>query len=84
MKTIVIIIGLSFVLYNWVVFYNIFFRKSRASWIPVVGGIFLALGIYLYENSWWWIAFLIDYGSLPGFLYNFFLYRWIDPLVKDK
>jgi hypothetical protein len=81
-------LGVFFVIYNGIVFYQNFFKKNNKSWIPILGGCLIAVGMYLQKtelaSSFWWIGLLIDWGCLPGFLYNFFLYKWIDPLFKSK
>jgi len=79
-----IFFGALFVIYNWYACYGIFFKKKNISWIPFFGGGCLALGAYILQKPFWWIFFMLDFGCFPGFLYNFFLYKWIDPWLKRK
>lgn len=77
-----VLLGTPFVFYNWYVFYRVFIKKRNISWIPFVGGGCLALGFYLLQKPFWWLFFFVDFGCIPGFLYNFLLYKWIDPWVR--
>jgi len=57
---------------NWITLVRRFTRLRAASWIPLVGGL-LGAGALLLEPSghftqWWWAAFLVDGGSIPGLL----------------
>ena len=59
---------------NWSVFWASFIRKQPVpSWIPLLGGSLGALGFVVAPVSgaaqFWWIPFLIDWGSAPGLLH---------------
>ena len=82
-----LIIGIFLTVFNFWAFYNLFSKEKNISWIPLLGGIFLSLGIYLLNmkySNFWWIAFFIDLGSIWGFLYNFILYKWINKWYEKK
>jgi hypothetical protein len=57
---------------NWIILVRRFTRPRAPSWIPLIGGL-LGAGALLLEPSgrlapWWWAAFLVDGGWLPGLL----------------
>ena len=56
---------------NWRCFYVAFIKKQPSpSWIPLLGGMLAFIGFSLFPNnpmsSLAWLAFLLDWGSLPG------------------
>ena len=66
-----LLIGNWLILLNWRCFYMAFIKKQPSpSWIPLLGGILAFLGFYFFPgnpmSSLAWLAFLIDWGSLPG------------------
>jgi hypothetical protein len=70
-------IGLWLTYLNWRCFYLAFIKKAHSSsWIPLLAGIFLSLGFYFFPGNsvknLAWIAFLIDWGSLPGISHAIF------------
>ena len=48
-------------------------RRHSPSWIPLLGGGMGALALAILPlpqaNRWWWLPFLLDWGSLPGLLH---------------
>lgn len=50
-------------------------RRGAPSLIPIVGGIFGGVGLSHLPipqiNSWFWMAVLLDFGSVPWVLYVF-------------
>ncbi len=68
-----IIIGCVAIAYNAMVFWGTVVCKDHApSVMPIIGGVFAAVGIMLLPITeswkWAWIPFVIDWGGLPGFL----------------
>lgn len=66
--------GLWISLLNWRCFYVGFVLKKPApSWIPALGGAFMFLGFFFLPgnplSSMAWIAFFVDWGSIPGCLH---------------
>ena len=64
-------VALWIILLNWLVFIQVHIQGREApSWIPLLGGILLALGFVLWPSNpciWLcWLAFIFDWGSLPG------------------
>lgn len=60
---------------NWRVFWLRHIRRVKASsWVPLIAGLLGAAGVALLPppqvNRWWWAAFLLDWGSVPGILYS--------------
>lgn len=65
------LVGTWLVFLNWRCFYVAFIKKKPSpSWIPLLGGILMFLGFYLFPDnllsSLAWLAFVLDWGSLPG------------------
>jgi len=67
---ILICIGSFVIVMNWCALASWYLRRKHVSWIPLVGGAFAAIGMALLPlpaiRAFWWIPFLIDWGSLPG------------------
>jgi hypothetical protein len=60
---------------NVSVFWKLYVRKERApSWIPLLGGLFGVLGLVALPipgaQRWWWLALLLDPGSVPGLVHT--------------
>lgn len=72
--------GLYVCILNWSVPIRWALNSKHDSWIPLVGGCLLAFGISLLSNEsvsqYWWIGFLVDYGSLPGFVMTLGYLAW--------
>jgi hypothetical protein len=55
---------------NWVALVRRLSSESRTSWVPVIGGIAGAAAALLEPTGelrpFWWAAFILDAGSLPG------------------
>lgn len=64
---------------NWRLVYARSRGKSQSSWIPLVGGGLIAIGLAIdpRTRAWWWLPLLIDWGCAPGLLHTalFFLNR---------
>jgi hypothetical protein len=71
--------------FNWYAFFNNQFSSKCISWVPLLGGGLLAAGIWFSEfdglRKYWWIVFLLDFGCLPGFIYNFLLFDFVNKLI---
>ncbi|HOJ78868.1 MAG TPA: hypothetical protein PLZ08_12260 [Bacillota bacterium] len=67
---------------NFTCFYNGFIKKQKtASWIPLLGAFLCCGGLILIGgkySTFWWLPFILDFGSLPGFTFTLFFY------IKDK
>lgn len=65
-------VALYFCVVNWICLISRLTKLRSPSWVPLVPGILLALAMSLSPleqvASWWWIAFLVDGGSVPGLL----------------
>ncbi len=70
-----------FALFLWVATLNasvpwIYFvrHKNPPSWIPLLAGCFGAAALFLLPipgvKHWWWLPFLLDWGSLPGIIHT--------------
>jgi hypothetical protein len=72
--SLVLALGGSFVVVvNGWIFWETIIRKRRApSPVPIVGGIFAAVGIALFPWNgtwmWAWIPIVVDWGGLPAIL----------------
>lgn len=59
---------------NWGVFWSGFVKREECpSVIPLLGGLFLsgsfALVPITFLREWWWMGFILDWGSLPSIAY---------------
>jgi hypothetical protein len=49
-------------------------KRRPPSWIPLVGGISGAAGLWLLPiaalHRWWWLPLVLDWGSVPGIGYS--------------
>lgn len=82
------IVGLAlFALFIWVAGINaiVFWeghiqKKKTSSWTPLFAGICGAIALAVLPipgaRSWWWMPFLLDWGSAPGILYNIAYYAF--------
>lgn len=66
------LIGLWVSILNWGVVWSRFRgRVPVPSWIPLLGGSSLALGLAILPEAhlsrFWWVAFFADWGCIPGF-----------------
>lgn len=48
-------------------------KRPGGSWIPFVGGVLGAAAIFILPvrelHGYWWVPFLLDWGSAPGLLH---------------
>ncbi len=57
---------------NWHIAYLAFVARPKhvPSWIPILGGLLLAIGSLLCPSPvvrrWFWLAFLVDFGCVIG------------------
>jgi hypothetical protein len=70
-----LIVGGVFIAYNATIYWFTVIRKEEApSAAPIVGGVIAAAGIATLPVTsswhWAWVALLIDWGGIPGFLYH--------------
>jgi hypothetical protein len=49
-------------------------HRESPSWTPLLGAGLLAAGMLVAPSRelhrWWWIPFLVDWGSVPGLVYS--------------
>ncbi len=67
---------------NATVFWNdAVLKKPAPSWIPLLGGVFAAIGLVMLPypriRVFWWLPFLLDYGCVPGFAYTAYWYLFV-------
>jgi|BioPla2DNA2_1021312.scaffolds.fasta_scaffold138368_2 tellurite resistance protein TehA-like permease len=82
-------LGLLILIGNWKIFINTHIRKKEApSWTPLLGGILICISFILIPNNlysrWWWIAFVIDWGSIPGFMETLVWHIWRISKIRKK
>jgi hypothetical protein len=62
---------------NGLVFWKGYIRREQtASWISLLGGGLGAIALAAIPieavHRWWWVPLLLDWGSVPGFVYTIF------------
>lgn len=71
-------IGVFFVIVNWMIVYNAYVKNKHSSWVPLLGGLFVAIGLSAlpYESiqNYLWVPFIIDYGCLPALIHMSWLF----------
>ena len=71
---------------NWIIFFNGIFKKRQSSWIPLMGGVFTAIGLASLpiKGLWkfWWLPLIIDWGCLPGLAHT--AYYWLFIYKKSQ
>ena len=82
-------LGSWLIILNWGCLYAACIRKKPSpSWIPVVPGFLLFSGIWFYpENTYAghaWIAFVVDWGSLPGMLHTAYSHFDMARKIRNK
>lgn len=65
-----LLLGAWVIILNWLMFYqNFIIRKKYSSFVPLVGGIFMLIGLYNIPvqsvSKWYWLPLFIDFGSIP-------------------
>lgn len=70
-----LIVGIHIAIINGVIAYReIVLKQHSPSWIPLLGGILMAIGVAACPiaaiRSYWPLAFLLDFGSIPGMTYS--------------
>lgn len=58
---------------NWSMLINLFFKESRAPFVPLAGGCLAVIGILIapFENQvyWFWTPLLLDWGCIPMWIW---------------
>lgn len=58
--------------------------RNAGSWCPLLGGVLGGAAIALWPRhdigSWWWVALVIDFGSLPGLAWT----AWAHLIARDR
>jgi hypothetical protein len=73
---VLILLGSGIAVTNWSIPYSFFKKKKVPSTVWFIGGILLAIGFIGLNRSlsnFWWIAFLIDFGSVPALFFYAYL-----------
>lgn len=59
---------------NWVNGWRLHVRHERREWFPLIGGFLGAGATWVLPiaglSSYWWVPFIIDWGSAPGLTYT--------------
>ncbi len=72
----ILALGLFFIAVNWSIVYNNSFTKNKhVSWVPLMGGLFTAVGVAGspfndYVEGLLWVPFVVDYGCLPALIHS--------------
>ena len=60
---------------NWDSAFKMFKKKEHQSWVPLLGGVSGAIAFVILPwemlSELWWVPFVLDWGSVPGFLFAF-------------
>jgi len=71
-----IILGAWIAMFNARVFVALIKKQPAPSWLPLIGGLAGAVGVYMLPLPWartfWWIPLLLDWGSIPGLTHAIF------------
>lgn len=63
-------------------------RRKASSWVPLLGGLFGAIACYLspfpVANRYYWLPFVLDWGSIPGLLYTVVYLAWQRGVKEEK
>jgi hypothetical protein len=65
--------GIAVIAMNWMIVARALLklRSKVPSWVPLMGGTLSAVGFLVIPNPHlhrlWWLSFLLDWGSAPGF-----------------
>jgi hypothetical protein len=61
---------------NWSCVYSALRKKKSSSWIPLLGAGLCATGLYQIPrmHAYYWLPFLLDYGSVPGLAYTLYFH----------
>ena len=66
--------GLFLAVINWGVVVQWALRGKQSSWIPLLGGLLTSIGIVVLPypplQNFWWVPFIVDWGSLPGLIFT--------------
>ena len=85
-SVLLIVVGGFFTVMNWAVLYVRIVKKERHSWVPVLGGLFLAVGLGTLPiegpENLWWIPFIADPACVPGMSYT--LWFWLFRYKKEE
>lgn len=66
-------VGAYIIIENWSMAINLFFKESRAPFVPLAGSCLAVLGILIapFENQiyWFWTPLLVDWGCIPMWIW---------------
>ena len=70
-----ILSGAAIAIGNWAGVYKAAVKKEKTgSWIPLIGGILLLIGLLLFPHDLTkklcWIGLIADWGCIPGIVYS--------------
>lgn len=62
---------------NWRIFWTCHVRKRHSpSWLPILGGLLVGIAFVIWPKNpvrWLaWVAFVLDWGSVPGIGYSIY------------
>lgn len=70
---VLILMAASIVAFNTRVALGQFRSQGTQSWLPVIGGVSGAIGLYVMPNrsvsTLWWLPLFLDWGTIPGLTY---------------
>ena len=69
-----VLIGGIIIIGNWFIVIMALCDGKGRSWIPLIGGTATSVGFYLsplqFLNDFWWLGFIVDFGSFIGLGYT--------------
>lgn len=78
LSLVLILIGGYVTAMNWAIFFQGFVKKKQSSWAPIIGGLFLAIGLASSPvrslSKFWWVPFFVDWGCIPGLAHTAWFY----------
>jgi hypothetical protein len=77
-SSIFIVIGGYVIVMNWAIFFRGLIKKKQSSWIPIIGGLFVAIGLNASPveglSRFLWLPFFVDWGCIPGLTHTAWFY----------
>ena len=73
------LLSLYIIIVNWITIFSNYSKTSKKpSNIVLLGGILICIAFLISPinqlKSFWWLGFVIDYGSLPIFIHTVYFY----------
>ena len=74
-----LVIGVFFIVMNWIIFYHNTFKGGHWSFVFFMGAVLTAIGLagLPVKGTWrfWWLPFFLDFTCVPALIYGIFY--WI-------